>query len=135
MRIIPAESRPTRPGPAAWFTGNVLVDEVITTEPPARLRAARVTFAPGARTAWHTHPVGQSLHVLSGLGWIQKHGEPAQPIRPGDSVWIAPGELHWHGAQATHSMVHLAMQEHDDTGSVVTWLDHVTDNDYEACGR
>ena len=119
-------------GPGEWFTGSVFVDTVVVAEAPARGRGARVTFAPSARTAWHTHPLGQALHVLSGRGWVQTRGEAARAIGPGDSVWFAPGEVHWHGAQADHAMVHLAVQEADENGQVVTWMEHVTDEEYGA---
>lgn len=96
------------------------------------MRTNRIFFEPGARTAWHTHPLGQGLHVLSGLGLIQLEGEPPRFIRPGDSVWIEPGEMHWHGAAPGHTMVHLAMQEADDEGNDVVWFAQVTDEEYSA---
>jgi quercetin dioxygenase-like cupin family protein len=99
-------------------------------DPPSRVRLFRVSFAPGARTAWHTHPVGQTLHVLTGSGLVQFDGGPIQPICPGDTVVIAPGERHWHGAAPNNTMVHLAMQEADDHGVEVVWLEHVTDEEY-----
>jgi quercetin dioxygenase-like cupin family protein len=132
VTIHKPESRPTNQGPATWFTGTVWIDEVITNPLPSRLRAGRVTFTPGARTAWHTHPLGQTLYVLAGVGLVQLKGQPPQIIRPGDTVSIAPNELHWHGATATHGMTHIAMQEADDSGSPVTWLQHVTDEEYSA---
>jgi quercetin dioxygenase-like cupin family protein len=121
---------PTAPGPADWFTGTVWLDRVVEAPPPARVRAARVTFAPGARTAWHTHPLGQTLHVLLGLGLIQARGGPIRFIRPGDTVWIPPGEEHWHGAAPSATMVHLAIQEAGDDGVATVWLQHVTDAEY-----
>ena len=130
MEILTEGTRGCRRGPEDWFTGIVWIDEVVTTTAPARLTAARVSFAPGARTAWHTHPVGQTLHVLSGSGWVQLQGEARREIRSGDTVWIEPGEVHWHGASATHTMVHLAIQEADEAGVAVLWGEHVTDKEY-----
>jgi quercetin dioxygenase-like cupin family protein len=119
--------------PADWFTGTVWQDPIIEAPEPARLRAALVTFEAGARTAWHTHPLGQTLHVVSGAGRVQLWGGPIQDIRAGDTVWIAPGEKHWHGAGPNTALVHIAMQEAKD-GSHVTWLEHVTDAQYGAAG-
>lgn len=116
--------------PAAYFTGDVLQVPIVTAPAPARIRALNVSFPPGARTAWHTHPLGQTLYVLSGRGLVQLEGEPVQVILPGDTVWIAPGEVHWHGAAPDMAMVHIAMQEADETGSNVTWMQHVTDAEY-----
>src|ERR1700733_8224871 len=104
MKILTSEERGCRRGPADWFTGTVWIDDVVAGGAPSRLNSARVSFEPGARTAWHTHPLGQALHVLSGVGWVQLQGEAARAIRPGDSVWIEAGEVHWHGAQAGHTM-------------------------------
>jgi quercetin dioxygenase-like cupin family protein len=132
MKILGNAERGCRRGPEDWFTGAVWVDAVIDLETPARLSASLVTFSPGARTHWHTHPLGQTLYVLSGLGWAQLDGQPAQAIRPGDVVSIAPGENHWHGAEADHTMVHLAMQEKDESGSPVVWGRAVTDEEYGA---
>jgi quercetin dioxygenase-like cupin family protein len=132
MKIVTSKDRPTRKGPADWFTGSVWLDEIVVGVAPSRLQAARVSFAPGARTAWHTHPVGQTLHVLTGSGLVQLDGQPIQEIHPGDTVMIAPNERHWHGASPTTSMVHLSMQEADAQGSVVVWLEHVTDQEYPA---
>jgi quercetin dioxygenase-like cupin family protein len=129
MKITPLGAMPTRRQPADAFTGVVWQDPIVEAPAPARLRAGRVGFEPGARTAWHTHPLGQTLHVISGLGRVQKAGEPIQDIRPGDSVWIAPDEKHWHGASPTCGMVHIAMQEALD-GTAVKWLEHVTDAEY-----
>ena len=129
MDITANGARPTGRGEAAYFTGDVAMEPVITAPDPARLRAVKVTFAPGARTAWHTHPLGQTLLVLSGLGLAQSWGGPVRVIRPGDTVWFAPGEKHWHGAAPANAMTHLAMQEALD-GSAVTWLEHVSDDDY-----
>lgn len=129
MKIHPAGSRPTVRAPADYFTGTVWQDPVIATEAPARLAATRVGFEPGARTAWHTHPLGQTLYVLSGVGRVQSEGGPVREIKAGDTVWIPPGEKHWHGAAPTNGMVHLAMQEALD-GSFATWMEKVTDADY-----
>jgi quercetin dioxygenase-like cupin family protein len=130
MTILPEDARTSRRGPGAWFTGTVWIDAVVAGSAPSRLKANRVTFEPSARTAWHTHPVGQALHVLSGVGLVQLRGEPVRLIRSGDSVWIEAGELHWHGAAPDRTMVHLAMQEMDEQGTDVVWLEHVTDEEY-----
>ncbi len=122
-------SRPTRRGPADYFTGTVWLDPIVNAPSPARMAAARVSFEPGARTAWHTHPLGQTLYVVSGVGRVQKEGEPVREIRAGDTVWIPPGEKHWHGAAPDHGMTHVAMQEAVD-GSAVEWLEQVSDADY-----
>ena len=111
MEIHLAGSRPTRRAPPEYFTGTVLQDPIIQTEAPARLASTRVSFEPGARTAWHTHPLGQTLYVISGVGRVQAKGGPIREIRPGDVVWIPPGEKHWHGASPTNAMTHIAMQE------------------------
>lgn len=133
MEIKPCGSAPSRLMPADWFTGTVWQDPIIEAPAPARIRAARVTFAPGARTHWHTHPLGQTLHVVAGYGLVQKWGEPARDIRPGDTVWIASGEKHWHGARPNCAMVHIAMQEALD-GAAVTWLEPVTEEQYRGPG-
>jgi quercetin dioxygenase-like cupin family protein len=129
MDIRPAGSTPTRRGNQDWFTGTVWQDPIIEAPDPARIRGARVTFEPGARTAWHTHPLGQTLHVLSGVGRAQTWGGPVRVLRPGDTVWIPPGEKHWHGASPTEGMVHIALQEALD-GVHVNWMEHVTDEVY-----
>jgi quercetin dioxygenase-like cupin family protein len=129
MEIKAAGTVPTKRAAADAFTGTVWHDPIIDAPAPARVRAARVSFEPGARTAWHTHPLGQTLHVLSGVGRIQVWGGPMQEIRAGDTVWIPPGEKHWHGAAPTTGMVHLAMQEALD-GVHVDWMEHVTDEQY-----
>jgi len=129
MDIIKGGSRPTRRGPADSFTGTVWQEPIIEAPNPARIRAAFVSFEPGARTAWHRHPLGQTLHVMSGLGRVQLEGQPIREIRPGDVVWIAPGEKHWHGAAPQNGMTHLAFQEALD-GKHVEWLEHVTDAQY-----
>jgi quercetin dioxygenase-like cupin family protein len=131
MDIKSASSVATRRGNAEWFTGTVWQDPIIEAPEPARLRAARVSFEPGARTAWHTHPLGQTLYVVSGVGRAQTLGGPVRELKPGDTVWIPPNEKHWHGASPTHGMVHIAMQE--SLGGIhVTWMDHVTDDAYKA---
>jgi quercetin dioxygenase-like cupin family protein len=131
MDVIKAASRATTTANPDYFTGVVWQEPVIEAPAPARVRALKVTFAPGARTAWHTHPLGQTLLVLSGVGFVQKQGEPACAILPGDTVWIAPGEKHWHGASGHAAMTHLAIQEALD-GSNVDWLEKVSDADYAA---
>src|ERR1700732_1213125 len=129
MDIHVSGSRPTRRAPAESFTGTVLQDPIITTEAPARLVCNRVAFEPGARTAWHTHPLGQTLYVISGIGRVQTKGGPIREIRAGDTVWIPPGEKHWHGASPKNAMVHVAMHESLD-GSHVNWMEKVTDEEY-----
>jgi len=129
MDIKRVGSRPSAKGPSEYFTGSVRLDPVHEAPQPARLRAALVTFEPGARTAWHTHPLGQTLFVISGLGLTQRQGGPVEEIRPGDTIWFAPGEKHWHGASAATAMSHLAIQEALD-GKAVEWLEHVSDADY-----
>jgi quercetin dioxygenase-like cupin family protein len=131
MDFHPAGSRPTRVAPPEYFTGNVMQDPIIATAAPARLVANSVSFQAGARTAWHTHPLGQTLYVIAGLGRIQAKGGPIREIRPGDVIWIPPGEKHWHGASPTNGMTHLAMQEALD-GDAVTWMEKVTDEEYSA---
>ena len=128
MKILGNSERACRRGPENWFTGPVWMDIVVEPTAPAKGQAVLVTFAPGARTAWHTHPLGQTLYVVSGLGWAQKEGEAKQAIRPGDVVVIAAGENHWHGAEAEHTMVHLALQEADESGVNVTWGAMVSDS-------
>jgi quercetin dioxygenase-like cupin family protein len=115
------------------FVGTVRVDPLFEPPSPARVRGAAVTFEPGARTAWHAHPLGQTLIVTAGAGRVQLEGQPVQTIHPGDVVWIAPGERHWHGASATTAMTHIAIQEHVD-GKSVTWMEAVTDADYLSAG-
>ena len=129
MDIHTASDRASRKGGADWFTGTVWLDPIIEAPEPARIRALHVSFAPGARTAWHTHPLGQTLHVLTGVGRVQAAGGPVREIRPGDTVWIPPGEKHWHGAAPANGMVHLAFQEALD-GKHVDWMEHVTDAEY-----
>jgi quercetin dioxygenase-like cupin family protein len=129
MDIQFAGARPTNRAPKEYFTGTVLQDQIVAAPAPARLVAARVAFEPGARTAWHTHPLGQTLYVISGIGRVQTKGGPIREIRPGDTVWIPPGEKHWHGASPKNAMTHIAMQESLD-GSHVTWMEYVTDEEY-----
>ena len=117
-------------GPADWFTGTVRIDPLFEAPQPARARCASVTFEPGARTAWHTHPLGQTLIVRAGCGWAQREGGPVEEIRPGDVVWFSPGEKHWHGATPTTEMSHIAIQEVLD-GKVVEWMEQVTDEQYQ----
>lgn len=132
MDLFPAGSRPAKKGPQDYFTGTVWLDPIIDAPQPARVNALRVTFEPGARTAWHTHPLGQTLHVLSGSGRFGLRNEPPRVIRPGDTVWIPPGEEHWHGAAPDTVMVHLAIQEADETGRAADWLEQVSEADYLA---
>lgn len=131
MKIVQAGSNPSRLANAEWFTGRVWQDPIIEAPAPARVRALKVTFEPGARTAWHTHPLGQTLHVMTGVGLVGLRGEAPQVIRPGDTVWIPPGEEHWHGATPDQMMCHLAIQEALD-GQVADWLEHVSEADYLA---
>ena len=131
MQITRSGSQPSTKGAAEWFTGTVRIDPLFTAPSPARVAGASVTFEPGARTAWHTHPLGQTLIVTSGLGWVQRDGGPAEEIRPGDVVWFPPGEKHWHGASATTAMTHIAITEALD-GKNVDWMEHVTDEQYRA---
>jgi quercetin dioxygenase-like cupin family protein len=130
MQIIKSGSRPTRKASSEYFTGNVWQDPIIEADEPARVRALRVSFEPGARTAWHIHPLGQTLHVISGVGLMGLRNEAPQLIKAGDTVWIPPGEEHWHGASATNSMTHIAIQEALN-GSVAEWLDKVSDGEYQ----
>jgi len=122
-------SQPSGKGPAEYFTGTVRFDPLVKAPSPARVLAVSVTFEPGARTAWHTHPLGQTLIVTSGTGWVQREGGPVEEIRPGDVVWFPPGLKHWHGASPTTSMTHIAIQEALD-GKVVDWMEKVSDDQY-----
>lgn len=131
MIIHPVGSRPSGKGPADYFTGTVRMDPLISSPAPARLRGVTVTFEAGARTAWHTHPLGQTLIVTAGAGLVQREGGPIEQIRPGDTVWFEPNEKHWHGATPDVAMTHIALQEELD-GSAVTWMEHVTDAQYSA---
>jgi quercetin dioxygenase-like cupin family protein len=129
MQIKRSGSQPSAKGPADWFTGTVRIDPLFQAADPARVAGASVTFEPGARTAWHTHPLGQTLIVTSGCGWVQRDGGPVEEIRPGDVVSFAPGEKHWHGATRTTAMSHVAVQEALN-GKAVEWLEHVSDAQY-----
>jgi quercetin dioxygenase-like cupin family protein len=129
MRISRSGSQPSSKGPADYFTGTVRIDPLFQPEAPARAASASVTFEPGARTAWHTHPLGQILIVTAGCGRVQCVGGPVEEIRPGDVVRFLPGEKHWHGASPTTAMTHIAIQEQLD-GKVVEWLEQVTDEEY-----
>ncbi|MDG1459285.1 MAG: cupin domain-containing protein [Pseudoprimorskyibacter sp.] len=131
MEIFRAGSRPSAVGPSTYFTGRVRMDPVVTAEAPSSVSSLVVTFETGARTFWHTHPLGQVIHVLSGVGLAQTEGGPVRVIRPGDTVRFAPGARHWHGASPDTAMVHLAFQEAKD-GSAVTWMDKVSEEDYRA---
>jgi quercetin dioxygenase-like cupin family protein len=129
MEIKRSGSQPSAKGPAEWFTGTVRIDPLFPVTAPARAAGNAVTFEPGARTAWHTHPLGQILIVTAGCGRVQREGGAIEEIRPGDVVWFAPGEKHWHGAAPTTAMTHIAIQEKLN-GSVVTWLEQVTEDQY-----
>lgn len=129
MEIKRAGTQPSRPGPAEFFTGSVRVDPLFQAPKPARTGGASVTFEPGARTAWHTHPLGQTLLITGGFGWIQREGGPIEEVRPGDVVWFPPGLKHWHGATPTTPLTHIAIQEALD-GKNVDWLEKVSDEQY-----
>ncbi len=131
MNIIRATTGETKRGPAAYFTGTVWIDEIAAAARTG-VQVARVTFEPGARTAWHTHPHGQSLHILAGVGRVQREGEAVHEVFPGDSVWFEPGERHWHGAAPARGMVHLAVQQADAGGVTATWLEPVSAAEYDA---
>lgn len=130
MIIHPKDSRPPEPGPEDYFTGEVEMRPLISAPAPARLRGVEVTFQPGARTAWHTHPLGQTLIVTEGRGRAQTEGSPVQELHPGDVVWFGPGEKHWHGAAPDSAMTHIALQE-AEVGGAVEWLEQVSDADYD----
>lgn len=129
MELKRAGSQPSARGPEEFFTGAVRIDPLNSPPPPARVAVVSVTFEPGARTAWHTHPLGQTLVVTAGCGWTQCEGEPAVEIRAGDVIWCPPGHKHWHGATSTTSMTHIAIQEALD-GKAVIWMEKVTDEQY-----
>ena len=129
IEITRTGSKPSVKGPADWFTGTTRIDPLFDPNESARAGAAHVTFEPGARTAWHTHPLGQRLIVTSGLGWVQGEGDPVQEIRPGDVIWFPLGLRHWHGATPTTAMTHIAIQEQLD-GKVVDWMEKVSDEQY-----
>lgn len=129
MELKRAGSQPSSKGPEAWFTGTVRIDPLNAAPAPSRVSLAAVTFEPGARSAWHTHPLGQTLVVTAGCGWTQCEGGPIVEIRPGDVIWCPPGHKHWHGASATTAMTHIAVQESLD-GVNVVWMEKVTDEEY-----
>lgn len=130
MEITKLGTKPSVAGPADWFTGSVRIDPLFDANGARRGAAATVTFEPGARTAWHTHPLGQTLIITSGIGWVQREGGRVEEVRPGDVVWFEPDERHWHGASATKAMSHIAIQENLN-GKVVDWMEHVTDEQYK----
>jgi quercetin dioxygenase-like cupin family protein len=129
---ITKNSLATAAGPSDWFTGAVHIDAVAAPSGTSRLSASRVHFTPGARTAWHTHPNGQTIYILEGIGLCQRRGGPIEVIRPGDRVFFEPGELHWHGASATRFMTHIAVLQVDEAGNTATWGEHVSDEEYAA---
>ncbi len=129
MNIQRAGTQPSAKGPADWFTGTIRIDSPFKGTDASRVTGATVSFEPGARTAWHTHPLGQTLIVLTGCGWVQRWGGSVEEIRPGDIVWFPPGEKHWHGASPTTAMSHIAIQETLD-GKAVDWMEKVTDGQY-----
>ena len=131
MNVTRSGSQPSAKGPAEWFTGTVRIDPLFAPIAPARAAGNAVTFEPGARTAWHTHPLGQTLIVIFGSGRVQREGEPMEEIHPGDVVWFAPGEKHWHGASPTMAMTHFAIQEALD-GKAVDWMEKVSEDEYLA---
>jgi quercetin dioxygenase-like cupin family protein len=134
MEIKRNGSQGSGKGPTDWFTGAVRIDPLFQAPAPARVQGASVTFEAGARTAWHTHPLGQTLVVTSGFGWAQRWGGQIEEIRPGDVVWFAPGEKHWHGATATTAMTHIAIQEQLE-GKAVDWMEQVSDEQYRAASH
>ncbi len=129
MDIKRVGSQPSAEGPSEWFTGKVRIDPLFQAPDPALIQCTNVTFEPGARTAWHTHPLGQTLIITAGCGWVQRWGGPIEEVRPGDVVWFAPQEKHWHGAAPAVAMTHIAIQERKD-GKVVEWMEHVSDEQY-----
>jgi len=129
MDIKRAGAQPSGTGPAEWFTGTVRIDPLFSAPEPARVAGAAVTFEPGARTAWHTHPLGQTLIVILGKGLVQRWGGPVEEIRPGDVIWISPGEKHWHGASPTTALTHIAVHEQLN-GKAVDWMEKVSDAQY-----
>ena len=131
MEIKRIGAQPSNKGPADWFTGTVRIDPLFQANAPARVSGSSVTFEPGARTAWHTHPLGQTLIVTAGCGRAQRWGGPVEKIRPGDVISFAPGEKHWHGASPTTAITHIAIAEYLD-GKVVDWLEHVSDEEYRS---
>lgn len=135
MKVTRNGRRPSGRGPAEWFTGDVYLDTAAEPSGPSRLAASVVHFTPGARTAWHTHPNGQTIYVTEGVGLCQRRGGPVEVIRPGDSVFFEPGEEHWHGAAPDRFMTHVAMQQTDEEGNAAFWGEHVTDEEYGAAPR
>jgi quercetin dioxygenase-like cupin family protein len=133
MEIRRSGSQPSGRGPAEYFTGSVRIDPLLRPPDPARAVSAHVTFEPGARTAWHSHPLGQTLFVTAGCGRVQRWGGPIEEIRPGDVIWFAPGEKHWHGAAPTTAMSHVAIQEHQG-GETASWMEKVSDEQYAGTG-
>jgi quercetin dioxygenase-like cupin family protein len=129
MNITRIGTQPSAKGPTEWFTGTVRIDPLFQPLAPARAVGTSVTFEPGARTAWHTHPLGQTLLITAGCGWVQREGGPVEEVHPGDVVWFPPGERHWHGATASNAMTHIAIQEQLD-GKTVDWEEHVSDEQY-----
>ena len=131
MKII-SSGLDTTAGPAGWFAGSVYIDVISVPSPASHVMGGLVHFAPGARTAWHTHPLGQTVYVTEGVGLVQREGGPVEAVMPGDRVFFEPGENHWHGAAPNRFMTHVAIQEADESGSPVTWGEHVTDEQYNA---
>ena len=129
MKITRIGSQPSAKGPEDWFTGSVRIDALFQPNESRRAAAASVTFEPGARTAWHTHPLGQTLIITAGCGWVQREGDAVEEVRPGDIVWFEPNEKHWHGATSTTGMIHIAIQENLN-GKVVEWMEKVSDEQY-----
>ena len=129
MEIKRIGSQPSGKGPAEWFSGTVRIDPLFQASDPARVSGASVTFEPGARTAWHTHPLGQTLIITAGCGWVQREGSSIEEVHPGDVVWIPPGEKHWHGATPVTAMTHFAIQEQLN-GKAVDWMEKVSDDQY-----
>lgn len=131
MHITRIGTKPSVKGAEDWFTGAVRIDSLFDANDARRGAAASVTFEPGARTAWHTHPLGQTLIITAGVGWVQREGEPVEEVHPGDVVWFAPNEKHWHGATTTNGMTHIAIQENLN-GKVVDWMEKVSDEQYKS---
>jgi quercetin dioxygenase-like cupin family protein len=129
MEIRRIGTQASSKGPSDWFTGTVRIDPLFQAPPPARVQGISVTFEPGAHTAWHTHPLGQTLIVTAGCGWVQRDGEPIEEVRPGDVIWFPPSEKHWHGATPTTAMTHVAIQEQLD-GKAVDWMEKVSEEQY-----
>ena len=130
MEIRRIGTQASSKGPSDWFTGTVRIDPLFQASAPARVQSVNVTFEPGARTAWHTHPLGQTLLVMAGCGWVQRDGAPIEEVRPGDVIWFHPGEKHWHGATPTTAMTHIAIQEQQLNGKAVDWMEKVSEEQY-----